>query len=98
MYLRHGIRFPGRSQCLEHTLEFEGQKLCASINPESGIFQGDKVNVMGNGVVLDPVLFREEAEALAKSGHNLRERLVISRKAHLIMPTHPDYWMRKPMK
>ncbi len=70
-----------------HTLEFEGQKYVLRSIP-SGIFQGDKVNVMGNGVVLDPVLFREEAEALAKSGHNLRERLVISRKAHLIMPTH----------
>lgn len=70
-----------------HTLEFEGQKYVLRSIP-SGIFQGDKINVMGNGIVLDPVLFREEAEALAKSGHNLREHLVISRKAHLIMPTH----------
>ena len=70
-----------------HTLEFEGQKYVLRSIP-SGIFQGDKVNIVGNGVVLDPALFKEEAEALTASGHDLRKRLVISKKAHLILPTH----------
>ena len=70
-----------------HTLEFEGKKYILRSIP-SGIFQGDKVNVIGNGVVLDPILFAEEARALSESGHDLRKRLVISRKAHLILPTH----------
>ena len=70
-----------------HTLEFEGQKYVLRSIP-SGIFQGDKVNIIGNGVVLDPALFKAEAEALEASGHPLKERLHISKKAHLIMPTH----------
>ena len=74
-----------------HTLEFEGQKYVLRSIP-SGIFQGDKVNIIGNGVVLDPALFKAEAEALEASGHNLKERLHISKKAHLILPTHV-FWM-----
>ncbi|MDY5859119.1 MAG: adenylosuccinate synthase, partial [Porphyromonas sp.] len=70
-----------------HTLEFGGEKYVLRSIP-SGIFQGNKLNVIGNGVVLDPILFVDEATQLAKSGHNLTERLVISRKAHLILPTH----------
>ena len=70
-----------------HTLEFEGQKYVLRSIP-SGIFQGDKVNIIGNGVVLDPSLFKAEAEALEASGHPLKERLYISKKAHLILPTH----------
>lgn len=70
-----------------HTLEFEGQKYVLRSIP-SGIFQGDKVNIIGNGVVLAPDLFMNEAKELAKSGHDLHGRLHISRKAHLIMPTH----------
>lgn len=70
-----------------HTLEFEGHKYVLRSIP-SGIFQGGKVNIIGNGVVLDPVLFREEAEQLAASGHDLTQRLYISKKAHLILPTH----------
>ncbi len=70
-----------------HTLEFEGQKYVLRSIP-SGIFQGGKVNIIGNGVVLAPDLFMSEAKELAKSGHDLRERLRISKKAHLIMPTH----------
>ena len=69
-----------------HTLEFEGNKYILRSIP-SGIFQGDKVNVIGSGVVLDPILFREEAESLSRSGHDLKGRLVISRKAHLILPS-----------
>lgn len=70
-----------------HTLEFEGQKYVLRSIP-SGIFQGGKMNIIGNGVVLDPILFRQEAEALAASGHDLTRQLYISKKAHLIMPTH----------
>ncbi len=70
-----------------HTLEFAGQKYVLRSIP-SGIFQGDKVNLIGNGVVLDPALFKAEAEALEASGHPLKERLHISKKAHLILPTH----------
>lgn len=70
-----------------HTLEFEGQKYVLRSIP-SGIFQGDKVNVIGNGVVLAPDLFMNEAKELETSGHQLKNRLHISKKAHLIMPTH----------
>ena len=70
-----------------HTLEFEGQKYVLRSIP-SGIFQGGKVNIIGNGVVLAPDLFMAEAKELEKSGHDLKSRLHISKKAHLIMPTH----------
>ena len=70
-----------------HTLEFEGQKYVLRSIP-SGIFQGGKVNIIGNGVVLAPDLFMDEAKALEASGHDLHARLHISKKAHLIMPTH----------
>lgn len=70
-----------------HTLEFEGQKYVLRSIP-SGIFQGGKVNIIGNGVVLAPDLFMKEAIELEKSGHPLETRLHISKKAHLIMPTH----------
>ena len=70
-----------------HTLEFEGQKYVLRSIP-SGIFQGGKKNIIGNGVVLDPVLFRQEAVSLAASGHDLTKQLCISKKAHLILPTH----------
>lgn len=70
-----------------HTLEFNGEKYILRSIP-SGIFQGGKANIIGNGVVLDAILFREEAEALAASGHDLVKQLSISKKAHLILPTH----------
>lgn len=70
-----------------HTLEFEGQKYVLRSIP-SGIFQGGKTNIIGNGVVLAPDLFMDEARDLERSGHNLHQRLLISKKAHLIMPTH----------
>ncbi len=69
-----------------HTLEFDGRKVVLRSIP-SGVFQGN-VNVIGNGVVLDPVLFTAEARELIDAGTPLHERLRISRKAHLIMPTH----------
>lgn len=70
-----------------HTLEFEGKKYVLRSIP-SGIFQRGQINLIGNGVVLDPLLFREEAEALERSGVDLRSILKISKKAHLILPTH----------
>ena len=70
-----------------HTLEFNNEKYVLRSIP-SGIFQGDKINVISNGVVLDPALFKAEAEALSASGHDLTKKLYISKKAHLIMPTH----------
>ena len=70
-----------------HTLEFDGQKYVLRSVP-SGIFQGNNKNIIGNGVVLDPALFKAEIEALEKTGHDLKKRLLISKKAHLILPTH----------
>ena len=70
-----------------HTLEFEGQKYVLRSVP-SGIFQGGKINIIGNGVVLDPALFKAEVETLESSGHDLTKRLLVSKKAHLILPTH----------
>ncbi len=70
-----------------HTLEFEGKKYVLRSIP-SGIFQHGQINIIGNGVVLDPILFMQEAEELRKSGIELRNILKISKKAHLIMPTH----------
>lgn len=70
-----------------HTLEFEGKKYVLRSIP-SGIFQHGQVNIIGNGVVIDPILFREEAESLEKSGVNIKSILKLSKKAHLILPTH----------
>ncbi len=70
-----------------HTLEFEGKKYVLRSIP-SGIFQHGQINIIGNGVVLDPVLFKQEAEELEKSGIDLRSILRISKKVHLITPTH----------
>lgn len=71
-----------------HTLEFDGKKFVLRSIP-SGVFQKGTTNIIGNGVVLDPVLFAEEARALEKDGGvDLRAVLRLSRKAHLILPTH----------
>lgn len=70
-----------------HTLEFEGKKYVLRSIP-SGIFQHGQLNIIGNGVVLDPILFRGEAEDLEKSGIDIKKVLKISKKAHLILPTH----------
>ncbi|HUI32069.1 MAG TPA: adenylosuccinate synthase [Dysgonamonadaceae bacterium] len=70
-----------------HTLEFENQKYVLRSIP-SGIFQGGKINLIGNGVVIDPALFKDEVESLEASGHTLTDRLYISKRAHLILPTH----------
>lgn len=71
-----------------HTLEFDGRKHVLRSIP-SGVFaDGNRENIIGNGVVLDPVLFQTEASELEGAGLDLRAQLAISRKAHLIMPTH----------
>ena len=70
-----------------HTLEFEGIKHVLRTIP-SGIFHDNNINVIGNGVVIDPVVFKSEIDGLAKFNLNLKSKLIISRKAHLILPTH----------
>ena len=69
-----------------HTLEFGGKKFVLRSIP-SGIFQGGQLNIIGNGVVLDPSLFKAEAVDLEKAGYDLKKNLFISKKAHLILPT-----------
>ncbi len=70
-----------------HTLEFDNKKFVLH-NIPSGIFQGDKINVIGNGVVLDPIIFKQEIDGLKAQGIDLIDKLFISKKAHLILPTH----------
>ena len=70
-----------------HTLEFDGIKHVLRTIP-SGIFHEKSINVIGNGVVIDPVVFQKEIEGLSKFNINIKSRLIISRKAHLILPTH----------
>ena len=70
-----------------HTLEFDGIKHVLRTIP-SGIFHEKSVNVIGNGVVIDPVVFQKEIEGLAKFNLDIASKLIISRKAHLILPTH----------
>jgi len=70
-----------------HSLEFNGMKHVLHIIP-SGIFHPNKINIIGNGVVIDPIAFQKEIEALEKMGLRPAENLFISKKAHLILPTH----------
>ncbi len=70
-----------------HTLIFNGVKHVLHTIP-SGIFHPEKRNVIGNGVVIDPIIFQRETDALEKMGVDLMSSLFISRKAHLILPTH----------
>jgi adenylosuccinate synthase len=70
-----------------HTLEFNNIKQVLHTIP-SGIFRKNKMNVIGNGVVIDPIVFKKEIESLKKIGFDLSENLYISKKAHLILPTH----------
>ncbi len=70
-----------------HTLVFNGMKHVLHTIP-SGIFHEDAVNLVGNGVVIDPVIFKNELDKLATQNVDYRKSLVISRKAHLILPTH----------
>lgn len=70
-----------------HSLEFNGIKHVLHIIP-SGIFHREKINIIGNGVVIDPAIFEEEINALVKMGLDPTSNLLISKKAHLILPTH----------
>ena len=70
-----------------HTLEFNGIKHVLHTIP-SGIFHDHVKNVIGNGVVIDPIVFAKEINALKERGVNIQDRLLLSRKAHLILPTH----------
>jgi adenylosuccinate synthase len=70
-----------------HTLEFKGQKHVLHTIP-SGIFHPGKVNLIGGGLVIDPIIFRREIDRLKDFGINATRNLLISRKSHLILPTH----------
>jgi len=70
-----------------HTLEFDGIKHVLHTIP-SGIFHDGVNNVVGNGVVIDPVILKKEIDALSKMGVAINKKLFISKKAHLILPTH----------
>jgi adenylosuccinate synthase len=70
-----------------HTLEIEDFKHVLHTIP-SGIFHENKINIIGNGVVLDPVVFKAEIAGIQKHGIDLHKNLYISKKAHLILPTH----------
>ncbi|WP_299112733.1 adenylosuccinate synthase [uncultured Winogradskyella sp.] len=70
-----------------HTLVFNGRKHVLHTIP-SGIFHDDTVNLVGNGVVIDPVIFKKELDKLDEQDVNYKKSLLISRKAHIILPTH----------
>ncbi len=70
-----------------HTLEFEGIKHVLHTIP-SGIFHPTAVNLIGNGVVIDPAIFKKEIDGLTPFDIDLTQKLLISKKAHLILPTH----------
>ena len=70
-----------------HTLEFNGMKHVLHIIP-SGIFHKDKINLIGNGVLIEPRIFRQEIEGIAEKGVDATKNLFISKKAHLILPSH----------
>jgi len=70
-----------------HTLEFEGIKHVLHTIP-SGIFRNDVMNIIGNGVVIDPVILQKEIQQLEKLNVDVQSKLLISKKAHLILPTH----------
>lgn len=70
-----------------HTLVFDGNKYVLHTIP-SGIFHKTALNIVGNGVVIDPVIFKKELENLDSHNINYKDKLLISRKAHLILPTH----------
>ena len=70
-----------------HSLHFEGKKFVLHTVP-SGVFRKNATNIIGNGVVIDPIIFREECEGIEATGVPVKERIMISKKAHLILPTH----------
>ena len=70
-----------------HTLKFDGKKFVLHTVP-SGIFREQLINVIGNGVVLDPITLSKELRMLDEAGVHYAERLLVAKKAHLILPTH----------
>ena len=70
-----------------HTLEFNGIKHVLHTIP-SGIFRKNSINVIGNGVVIDPVILKKEIDSIAKLGVDVKKNLLVSNRAHLILPTH----------
>jgi adenylosuccinate synthase len=70
-----------------HTIEFDGKKFVLHTIP-SGIFHRSTLNLIGNGVIIDPFIFTREIEKLAEAGIHGEENLLISKRAHLILPTH----------
>ena len=70
-----------------HTLKFDGKKFVLHTIP-SGIFREKLLNVIGNGVVIDPITLKKEIQLLEDAGVNYKDRLFVARKAHLILPTH----------
>ncbi len=70
-----------------HSLEFQKIKHVLHTIP-SGIFRESQINIIGNGVVIDPIVFKKEIEALVPMVKDIREKLFISKKAHLILPSH----------
>ena len=70
-----------------HSLVFDGDGFVLHTVP-SGIFRPDSVNIIGNGVVIDPVILQDEIEAIEAKGMDITGKLLISKKAHLILPTH----------
>ena len=80
------VRFQGGPNA-GHTLYIDGKKMVLRTIP-SGVFHDHVTNLIGNGVVLDPVSFRQECEELRAVGIDLKKKLFISEKTHLIIPTH----------
>lgn len=70
-----------------HSIHFEGKKFVLHSVP-SGVFRDGSINFIGSGVVLDPIIFREECLAIEAMGVPVKERVVIADRAHLILPTH----------
>jgi len=70
-----------------HSLNFEGKKFVLHSVP-AGVFRKNTINIVGNGVVLDPIIFREECKGIEALGVPVTKRVIISKKAHLILPTH----------
>jgi adenylosuccinate synthase len=70
-----------------HTLEFNNIKHVLHTIP-SGIFRENKINIIGNGVVIDPIIFKKEIDSLKNIGIDISENLFVSKKAHMILPTH----------
>ena len=70
-----------------HSLHFEGKKFVLHTVP-SGVFREGSINFIGNGVVIDPIIFKEECEGIEAMGVPVKERVVLADRAHLILPTH----------